>query len=105
MKKVIIVLIVLGLIAGGWFAFSRFRARQRAAAISDLQTVPAERGDLVAGVGATGTVRASQTANINWQTSGSVSQVNTEAGAQVSNAEISLNLKRLPAAKRNHGRG
>ena len=93
MKKVIIILIVLGLIAAGWFAFSRFRARQRAAAISDLQTVPVERGDLVAGVGATGTVRANQTAILNWQTSGSVSQVYPEAGAQVSNAEILAELE------------
>lgn len=93
MKKVIIILIVLGLIAAGWFAFSRFRAQRQAAAISDLQTVSAERGELVAGVGATGTVRADQTANLNWQTSGSVSKVNVEAGEQVSNAEILAELE------------
>ena len=93
MKKVIAVVIVLGLIAAGWFALSRFRAQQRAAAISDLQTVPVERGDLVAGVGATGTVRANQTAILNWQTSGSVSDVFVEVGAQVSNDEILAELE------------
>src|SRR3990172_9241072 len=93
MKKVIAVVIVLGLIAAGWFALSRFRAQQRAAAISDLQTVSVERGDLVAGVGATGTVRANQTAILNWQTSGSVSDVFVEVGAQVSNDEILAELE------------
>ena len=93
MKKVIAIVIVLGLIAAGWFALSRFRARQQAAAISDLQTVSVERGDLVAGVGATGTVRANQTSILNWQTSGSVSNVFVEVGAQVSNDEVLAELE------------
>jgi HlyD family secretion protein len=93
MKKWIAVVIVLGLIATGWFALSRFRARQRAAAISDLQTVSVERGDLVAGVGATGTVRANQTAILTWQTSGSVSKVLVEAGTQVSADEVLAELE------------
>ena len=93
MKKVIAVVIVLGLIAAGWFAFSRFRTQQQAAAISDLQTVSVELGDLISGVGATGTVRANQTAILNWQNSGSVSKVFVEAGAQVSNDEVLAQLE------------
>src|SRR3972149_11756349 len=93
MKKVIAVVIVLGLIAAGWFALSRFRTQQQAAAISDLQTVSVELGDLISGVGATGTVRANQTAILNWQTSGSVSKVFVEAGARGSSDEVLAQLE------------
>jgi len=48
----------------------------RAAANSDeIQTVEVNRGSLVAEVGGTGTVRANQTAQLSWQTSGRVGEV------------------------------
>lgn len=50
---------------------------------SIFQTVPVERGNLVASVGATGSVRARQTATLIWQTSGIVGSVNAEIGDQV----------------------
>lgn len=49
-----------------------------------FQTVPAERGNLVATVGATGSVRARQTATLVWQTSGIVETVTADVGSVVS---------------------
>jgi HlyD family secretion protein len=47
------------------------------------QTVEVERGELVASVGATGTVRAKQTAILVWQTNGTVERVNADVGDTV----------------------
>ena len=48
-----------------------------------FQTAEIKRGDLVATVGATGTVRAHQTAILVWQTSGTVEDVSVQVGDQV----------------------
>ena len=72
---IILLIIVVGVL--GFFGFSRYQTMQAAAA-NNFQTVEVTRGDLTASVGATGTVRANQTAIINWQTSGKVAQVNVE---------------------------
>ncbi|MBL8091043.1 MAG: efflux RND transporter periplasmic adaptor subunit [Anaerolineales bacterium] len=48
--------------------------------VSPYQTSPAERGDLQAFVGATGTVRAKQSATLIWQTTGIIQSVNAEIG-------------------------
>jgi HlyD family secretion protein len=50
---------------------------------TQYQTVKVERGNLVATVGATGTVRARQSATLAWQTGGSVDKVNVSVGEQV----------------------
>lgn len=93
MRKAIIAIIVLAVVAGGVFLFIRFRDGQRASAMSDLQTVAAERGELVASIGATGTVRANQTANLPWQTTGSVSEVSISVGEQVTADQILAKLE------------
>lgn len=93
MRKAIILIIVLAVIAGGVFLFMRFRNEQRTSALSDLQTVAIERGELVASIGATGTVRANQTANLLWQTAGSVSDVNVSMGDQVSTDQVLAELE------------
>ncbi len=49
-----------------------------------FQTVPAENGSLVASVGATGSVRARQSATLIWQTNGVVESVNARIGDQIS---------------------
>ena len=93
MKKVLIVLLILGLSAGGYYAFTRYQAQRRASTISNLQTVNVERGSLTATVGATGSVRASQTAILTWQTSGIVNQVMVAVGEQVAPDQVLANLK------------
>jgi HlyD family secretion protein len=55
----------------------------QSAANSQYQTSPLSRGSLTATVGATGTVRAKQTAVLNWQTSGTVDSVLVKVGDNV----------------------
>lgn len=57
-----------------------------------FQTVPVERGNLVASVGATGSVRARQSATLIWQTSGIIDAVNVEVGSLVSQDDILASL-------------
>lgn len=66
--------------------------------LANLQTVPVERGNLTASIGATGTVRAQQSATLVWGTSGKVEAVNAEVGDPVGADEVlaSLELASLP---------
>lgn len=59
-----------------------------------FQTTPAERGNLAATVGATGSVRARQSATLIWQTGGVVESVNAEIGSVVSADEVLASLAR-----------
>ena len=51
-----------------------------------------ERGELVAYVGATGTVRANQTAQLTWQTSGRIENIYVELGQDVQANEVLADL-------------
>jgi HlyD family secretion protein len=93
MKRAILIVVVLAAIAAGAYALWRFRSQSRANQASNFQTVVAQRGDLVASIGATGTVRANQTAALPWQTSGSVQLVNAAVGDQVEADQVLADLK------------
>ena len=56
------------------------------------QTEAIKRGNLVAEVEATGTVRAKQTATLNWQTSGRIESINVEVGDQVTAGDTLASL-------------
>ncbi len=66
--------------------------RGRRNANSSFQTTPLQRGELTATVGATGSVRAIQSAVLNWQTSGTVAQVNVQVGDTVKNGDVLAQL-------------
>ena len=77
MKKWIIILVVVVVVAAAAaYFFGPFREQGQAAS-GDMQTIPAEMGDLTATIGATGVVRADQTAILPWQTSGTVDIINS----------------------------
>ncbi len=59
---------------------------------SQFQTEPLSRGNLTASVGATGTVRAQQSAVLAWQTSGIVEKVNVRIGDEVKKDQVLANL-------------
>lgn len=99
MKRVVTIVIILALVAGGYFAFSQYQAQQRALAASNIQTVLAERGDLTATVGATGIVRANQTSILAWQTSGTVEKVTTEFGQLVNAGQELAALRKTSLAQ------
>src|SRR5512140_2804877 len=71
---------------------SVLNARARAGSRSQYETQPAQRGELVATVGATGSVRAMQSAVLNWQTSGTVATVNVKAGDVVKKGDVLASL-------------
>jgi len=60
--------------------------------VSQYQTVPLERGQLVATVGATGTVRARQSATLTWQTNGTVDSASASVGDRVAAGAILADL-------------
>lgn len=87
MKRWIIVLVVIVLMAAAAaYFFGPFRDQSNATA-GDMQTVPAEIGDLTSTIGATGVVRAEQTAILLWQTSGTVDIVNIQVGEAVTKGD------------------
>jgi multidrug efflux pump subunit AcrA (membrane-fusion protein) len=93
MKKLAIsIIVILTLAIIGFFGYRFFRTRQQANTISSLQTVAANRGSLTATVGATGTVRADQTANILWQTSGIVDNVFVQVGQVITSGQTLADL-------------
>lgn len=84
--------IVLALAAAGAAAFFWFNGRTQAADGTTYQTEVARRGTLTASVGATGTVRAGQTAILTWQTGGRVEAVNVVIGQAVVQDEVLASL-------------
>jgi HlyD family secretion protein len=76
-------LVIVALVLGG---------RGRNAQNAQFQTSPLVRGDLTATVGATGSVRAAQSAILNWQTTGTVERVTAEVGDTVRKDQVLASL-------------
>src|SRR5436190_810387 len=79
-NRTIIILLLVVIIGVGCIVWLR---RRSASQVTQYQTAKVERGNLVATIGATGTVHAKQTAILTWQTSGSVDTVNVKVGDNV----------------------
>jgi len=80
------VVVVVALVAA--FLFTRNGSQQASA----FQTEAAERGSIQATVGATGSVRAQQSAVLVWETTGIVEKVNAGVGEKVSKDETLASL-------------
>jgi HlyD family secretion protein len=72
------------------FAFLFIRSRPKTQ--STYQTQVLARGDLTATIGATGSVRANQSATLMWLTTGTVDKVNVKVGDQVNKGDILAGL-------------
>ncbi len=92
-RRNIIVIIVVVLAIAGYFAVSQIQKAQKAMA-GNFQTTTIERGQLVALVGATGTVRSNQSAIIAWQTSGQIDSINVAIDEEVTANQVLAELKR-----------
>lgn len=93
MKRTIIIIVTLLVLAGGYFGLQAFQQRRLAAqTLANMQTETAQTGTLTATVGATGTVRSSQSAALLWQTSGTVDAVSVSAGQPVAAGEVLASL-------------
>ena len=77
-KKIMIPLGIVVVLAIAFFAL-----RGKGSTTTQYQTATVAKGELVATVGATGTVRARQSVTLVWQTSGSVDKVNVSVGEAV----------------------
>jgi HlyD family secretion protein len=86
MKRWMWILLAIIIIAAAAIYLGPIRS-QSLAAQTQYQTAPAGRGSLTATVGATGLVRANQTALLSWQTSGTVGSILAAVGEQVSAGE------------------
>jgi HlyD family secretion protein len=69
-------------------------SRNRGAQAGVYQTAPAERGTLQATVGATGSVRARQSAILAWETAGIVEEVHAAVGDRVSKGDTLASLSK-----------
>lgn len=74
------IILLIAVIAASAFIFVR---GSNAGAESQFQTTALERGTLTATIGATGTVRAKQTAVLIWQAAGTVDTVNVRVGDNI----------------------
>ena len=85
--------IILGVVVVLVVGFLLIRqARRSASSAASLQTATIARGSLTATVGATGTVRARQTAMLSWQTTGTIGSVNVQPGDPVTAGQVLANL-------------
>ncbi len=94
MKRILTVVVVLVVLVGGGFLLSNFlRGRAAEQLTSSLQTEVIQVGSLEAKVGATGVVRARQSAVLSWQTTGVVEKVDVSLGDQVQDGDMLASLE------------
>jgi len=82
--------IVVLLAIAGWITISRINKQKAAAA--NVQTQVLAKGDLLAIIGATGSVHANQSATLVWQTNGRVVLINHSTGEIVDEGEVLAEL-------------
>ena len=82
-RRILIILLIVGVVASA-FVYAR---GSRADTSTQFQTATIGSGNLTATIGATGTVRAKQTAVLLWQAAGTVDTVNVNVGQDVSASE------------------
>lgn len=88
--KMIAVIVVLVVALAAFIGVRRMNQAEKG--LSAYQTASIERGTLIASVGATGNVRANQSAILTWQTSGTVEDVNVAIGDQVKGGDVLATL-------------
>jgi len=93
MRRWVFLIVIVVIIVGGFFGFRAFQERQDQALQDDLETVVAERSTLVATIGASGFVRANQTGQVFFQTTGIVESVFVQLGDSVSKGDALANLE------------
>jgi len=94
MKRVIIIIVVIAVIVAGIILWQQYKSEKAQADFqSGMQTEAIAKGTLVSTIGATGTVRSKQTANLDWQTSGTVEKVLASVGDSVKTGQVLASLE------------
>ena len=91
MKKIWVAIVAIIIILLGAFFLYKNKTNN---AESEYQTVKIERNNLIASVGATGAVRSNQSALLNWQTSGTVGNLNVSVGDRVAEGVMLASLEK-----------
>ncbi len=94
MKRWWIIAIVVGVAVIGFFAFRAYSQEQVAQAMAELKTEVIRKGPLTATVGATGIVRANQSATLSFQATGRIESVNVKEGDLVNANRVLATLDR-----------
>src|SRR5215216_6187100 len=79
-NRTLLIMVLLVVVVASAFVYFR---NSRAETATQFQTATIERGSLTATIGATGTVRAKQTAVLIWQAAGTVENVHVNVGDTV----------------------
>ena len=87
--RTLLIILLVVIIGVGAFAYVR---RANADTTTQYQTSEIKKGDLTATIGATGTVRAQQSAALAWQAVGTVDTVNVEVGDTVKTNQVLAEL-------------
>jgi HlyD family secretion protein len=93
---IIVAVVVLLATAGAYLVMKN---RSANASADQYQTVPAEKGTLTATIGATGSVRANQTAVLTWQKIGTIGQVNVKPGDKIQTGDVLASLTLDPVTQ------
>ncbi|RPI91135.1 MAG: efflux RND transporter periplasmic adaptor subunit [Chloroflexi bacterium] len=88
--RTILIILLVGVVAVAFF----FVRGSNADTTSQFQTATIARGNLTATIGATGTVRARQTAVLLWQSTGTVDTVNVKVGDNIPNDYVMAFLEK-----------
>jgi HlyD family secretion protein len=95
-RTIIIIILGIGVGVGGYYAYTKYfspAAKAASSGTQNYQTTTVKRGSLVATISATGSVRASQTANLVWQVNSQVGEVQVKLGQKVNKDDILAVLK------------
>ena len=96
-RRLWIVLVVIAIVAVA--AFFVFNPGGGSTALEQYQTATISRGNLVATVGATGTVRTNQNAVLSWETSGTIGDIYVSVGDRVSTGAVLATLEKTSLAQ------
>lgn len=100
-RKIILVIIILGLIAGGYFAYQKYFV---SSSQISYQSAQAEKGTLVTSVTASGSISAGNSLNITTQASGIIKNVLVKngdsviQGQQIANMDLDLDSQQRQAS-------
>jgi HlyD family secretion protein len=88
----IITVVVLSLILGGYFYYSKILSASQTAAGTQIQTQIVRPGDLTVSASGSGTLIAQSDATFGFDTSGQVTEVNVKVGDQVETGQVLARL-------------
>jgi len=89
MRKTILVVVILALAGGGWYAYTQYNKKDEPPTVS---TAKVTRGDVAEVVGATGTLQAVTTVQVGSQVSGIVKELNADFNTLVHKGQVIARL-------------